>query len=91
VALPETGLAAKGRIGDSERWEYAVTWPVFAVGDDDGRIDDLELECNRSKARLPFEADVQITIPAGWGECVLSVEGQPRTTFVVYEFQTLAN
>lgn len=30
-----------------------------------------------------------MTIPAGWGECVLYVEGPPDTTFVVFELREL--
>jgi hypothetical protein len=87
LTAPETSLAVQGRIGGGGQWEHSLTWPVFAVGDVDGRNENLEVECNRNKAALPFEADVQMTIPAGWGECVLFVRGEPGTTFVVYEFK----
>jgi hypothetical protein len=87
LAAPETNLAAVARIGAGERREHALTWPTFAVGDVDGQVDGLELVCNRNRAVLPFEPDVQMTIPAGWGECVLVVEGRPDTSFVVYELR----
>lgn len=87
LGAPETGLAAQGRIGGNRHWEQALTWPTVAIGDVDGRLDSLEVECNRNKAALPFEEDVQVTIPAGWGECVLFVKGRPDTTFVVYELK----
>jgi hypothetical protein len=84
---PETSLAAKGRIDGDGHWEHALTWRTFAVGDVVGRTDGLEVECNRNKDEPPFETDVEMTIPRGWGECVLFVKGQPDTTFVVYEFR----
>jgi hypothetical protein len=52
-------------------------------------MESLEVVCNRGKAALPFEEDVQITIPSDWGECALLAQGQPDTTFVTYEFQAL--
>jgi len=87
LTAPETSLAAQARIGADGQWAHSLTWPVFAVGDVDGRNDGLEVECNRNKAALPFEAEVQMTIPAGWGECILLVRGAPGTSFVVYEFK----
>lgn len=89
LAAPETNLAVRGRIVGAGDWEHALTWPVFAVGDVDGAVQRLEVECNRGNAVPAFEEDVQLTIPGAWGECVLSVEGPPNTTFVVYEFKQL--
>ena len=87
LKAPATSLAEQGRIGDDGRWEHALTWPTFAVGDVDGAVSGLEVECNRSKSTLPFQEDVEMTIPAGWGDCALTVNGPPETTFVVYEFK----
>jgi hypothetical protein len=91
LGMPETGLAAQSQIDGGGQSEHRLTWGIFGVGDVDGRIDGLEIVCNRNKTRLPVEADVQMSIPAGWGECVLFVGGQPDTTFIVYEFQTLVD
>jgi hypothetical protein len=91
LAAPEANLAARGRIGSNEQWDHSLTWPIFAIGDVDGRVEGLQLVCNRGKATLPLEEDVQMAIPAGWGECALFVDGQPETTFVVYESKELVN
>jgi hypothetical protein len=87
LALPETGLAARGRIDGDGKWAHSLTWPTIAVGDVDGAVEGLELLCNRGTAALPLEEDVQMNIPAGWGECVLLVDGRPDTSFVVYELR----
>jgi len=84
---PETSLAEKGRLSGDGRWEHSMTWPTFAIGDANGPIEGLELECNRSKEALPFEEDVQMTVPAGWGGCALLVRGQPGTEFVLYQLK----
>lgn len=87
LRAPDTSLAARGRIDDNGRWAHALTWRTFAVGDVDGRNENLEVACDRNRALLPFEADVEVTIPAAWGECVLLVEGRPDTTFMLHEFR----
>jgi hypothetical protein len=51
-----------------------------------GRNEDLEVECERNRVALPFEPDVEVTIPAAWGACVLTIRGRPDTTFTLYEF-----
>jgi tetratricopeptide (TPR) repeat protein len=86
LAAPQAGLAVQGRIDGNGQWEYPLTWATFAVGDVDGQSESLAVECHRNKAALPFELDVEVTIPAAWGECVLFVRGQPDTTFTLYEF-----
>jgi tetratricopeptide (TPR) repeat protein len=87
LSAPGANLAARGRIDSNGRWEHALSWSTFAVGDVEGRTDALELECHRHKTELPFEGDVEITIPAPWDKCALIVRGQPNTTFTVYEFK----
>jgi hypothetical protein len=87
MAAPDANLAARGRIDSDGRWEHALSWSTFAVGDVEGRTDALELECHRHKTELPFEADVEITVPALCGKCALIVRGRPNTTFTLYEFK----
>jgi TonB family protein len=89
----DTGLAEHGRLGPDGVWAHALTWPTFAIGDvsggpsDTGRALGVNVECNLNKVAAPFEEDVQMTIPAGLGECALRVTGEPDTSFVVYEFR----
>jgi tetratricopeptide (TPR) repeat protein len=87
LAAPDANLAARGRIDSNGRWEHALSWSTFAVGDVEGRTDGLELECHRRKTELPFEVDAEITIPATWGRCALIVVGRPNATFTLYEFR----
>jgi hypothetical protein len=72
LAEPGASLASRDQVVDSRHYrEHALTWHTFAVGDVDGRIDGLELVCNRNRASRPFDEGVQMMIPAAWGECVL--------------------
>lgn len=87
LEAPDAVLAEQGRIDESGIWEHALSWRTFSVAGIDGRAEGLEAECNRNKGALPFEPDAEMTIPAGWGDCVVLVKGTPETTFVVYEFR----
>jgi len=89
----DAGLAEHGRIGPGGSWQHALTWPTFAIGDVSGadRVLDVKVECNLRVAAAPYEEDVQMTIPAGLGECALLVQGDPDTSFVVYEFREPIN
>jgi hypothetical protein len=86
LAAPEATLAVQGRIAANGEWEHSLTWGAFEVSDVNGRNEDLEVECDRNRVALPFEPDVEVTIPVAWGACVLTVRGQPDTTFTLYEF-----
>jgi hypothetical protein len=65
---------------------YALPWPAFEVTGVQGRAENLEVECHRKRTELPFQPNVQMTIPSSWGGCVLTVRGEPETTFTLYEF-----
>ena len=87
LEAPDTHLVIQGRIDRNGRWEHTLTWATFAVGNVDGRIENIDVECNRKKAVLPFEAEVEVSIPAAWGECALFLRGRPDATFTLYEFR----
>ena len=86
LRMPNASITARTQIDASELREHRLTWPTFAVGDVNGRIDGIEHVCNLGKGGVPYEEEVQISIPEGWGECSLLVSGEPDTTFNVYEF-----
>jgi hypothetical protein len=67
--------------------QVLLQWSTFAVGDVEGETHGLEVECHRRKADLPLEEEMEITIPASWGRCVVAIHGEPGTTFTLYEFR----
>lgn len=87
LEAPDASLAVQARLDSSGRWEHALAWNTFAIGGVDGRNDGLEVECHRHRVERPFEADVEMTIPAAWGACAVLVSGLPDTTFTLYEFK----
>jgi TonB family protein len=87
LEAPEANFAVHARTDTDGGWEHALTWSTFAFDEVDGRNMSLGVECNRNKAVLPLETDMEMTIPAAWGECALLVEGPPETSFILYEFR----
>lgn len=90
LATPEAAEAVQGRIAANGLWEYAVPWTRFEVTDVQGRAESVQLECHRRKSELPFQPNVQMTIPDSWGGCVVTLRGQPGTTFTFYDFRSPA-
>lgn len=78
-------IQIKGRAGH-DPWAYAPTRRTFAFADVDGGIDDIQVECNRRKATLEYQPDVEWTLPESWGECTIFVDAKRGTTFTLYEF-----
>jgi hypothetical protein len=86
LAAPDATQAVRGRLATNGAWEYAPHWATFELSNVEGTGESLDVECHRRKAELPFEPNAQITIPPAWGACVLTLRGQPDTTFTLYEF-----
>jgi hypothetical protein len=89
LGAPDTNLAVQGRIDTEGRWEHALSRGTLAVGDVEGESEPLELEveCHRQKRQLPFDEEMEVTVPDSWGACALVVRGRPGTTFMLYEFE----
>jgi hypothetical protein len=58
---------------------------TFAVGDVSGSLREVGIECDRRTATLPFQEDVEWSVPASWGNCTLAFNGRRGTTFTLFE------
>ncbi len=79
-------IAVKARV-DDRTWEFQPTRRTLTITKVDGKIEGLHFECDRRKADLPFQADVEWKLPASWGACDLVVDAKRGTTFSLYEFK----
>jgi hypothetical protein len=86
LEAPDATQAVQAQISATGDWEHMLPSGVFELSGVVGDAETLALECDRNKAELAFQPNVQMTIPASWGGCVLTVRGQPDTTFTLYEF-----
>jgi hypothetical protein len=79
-------IAVKGRI-EREPWAHVPARRTFTLTDVEGEVSQIQVECDRRKTVLTYQADVDWTLPAGWGSCTLFVDGKRDTTFALYEFK----
>jgi hypothetical protein len=82
----DAAIAVKGRVGQAA-WAHIPTRRTFTIADVEGEINEIQAECDRRKQVIPFQADVDWTLPPGWGSCTLFVAARNNTTFSLYEFK----
>jgi hypothetical protein len=85
LAAEDSIIAISGRLID-EQWRHVPTRRTFALGDIDGSIETILVECDRRAAELEYVAESEYTLPESWGNCALQIEGRRNTTFRFYEF-----
>lgn len=85
AARSDRPLVVAGRISGG-RWEYHPARRILTLTEVRGRLDEVAFRCNFKLATLPFQADVEWTIPAGWGTCLVRVSGEEGASFKVVEF-----
>jgi hypothetical protein len=76
----------KGRI-ERDVWAHVPARRTFTLTDVEGEVSEIQVECDRRKTVLEYQADVDWTLPPGWGSCTLFVDGKRDTTFALYEFK----
>jgi hypothetical protein len=81
----EETLAVAGYIGGNP-WRITAGRRIFTIADVDGTVAEIDVECDRRKLSLEYQADVEWQLPAAWGECELFVVGDPGTRFRLFEF-----
>jgi TonB family protein len=82
----ETAIAVKGKILD-DSWVHSLARRTFAIGDLDGSLRTVNVECDRGRTELEYSEESEWSLPDSWGACHVTVEGRRDTEFVLYEFQ----
>lgn len=82
----DAAIGVKGRI-EREAWTHVPSRRTFTISGIEGEVREIQVECDRRKTVLPYQADVDWTLPPGWGDCSLFVDGKRDTTFTLYEFK----
>jgi hypothetical protein len=79
-------LPALGKIINDE-WTYQPVHRIFTVADIAGELDTITARCEHRNLELEYQPDVDWTLPAAVGKCMLDFEGDDGTTFTIYEFK----
>ena len=86
AALASTDpLVSQAKIVDKS-WSYQPARRIFTVADLDGRLQDIQVRCQRGNIELDYEEGVDWTIPDSLGDCSLDFNGRKGTRFTIYEF-----
>jgi TonB family protein len=82
----DRAIAVKGEILD-EDWSHTMARRTFAIGDLDGDLRRINVECDQQTAELEYSEESEWSLPESWGACTVFVAGRRNTEFVFYEFQ----
>jgi TonB family protein len=80
-------LVVNGRIGEYDYWVHDLLRRSFSVADIVGRLDVLDIRCERGTRRYSsVPADTVWTVPESWGDCGVYLKGEPGATFAFHEY-----
>jgi len=82
----DAAIAIKAKIIDTT-WSHELSRRTFAVGDLEGSLKTIDIECDRRTAQFPASDESEFTLPDGWGACVVTISGKAGTDFSLYEFK----
>jgi len=83
----EQPLVTEARVGQFDYWVHDLLRRSFGVADVAGRLDVLDIRCDRGTRRYgDVPAGVVWTIPESWGKCGVYMKGEPGTTFTFHEY-----
>jgi hypothetical protein len=83
----ESVLVTRARIGEFDYWVHDLVRRSFSMVDVVGRLDVLDIRCDRSTKRYnTIPADSTWTIPQSWGKCGVYIKGERDTTFAFHEY-----
>lgn len=82
----DAAIAVQGKILD-DVWSHQLERRTFAVGDVDGNLRGIDVECDLNTAEFEFSDESEFTLPESWGACRVLVTGRRDSEFVLYEFR----
>jgi len=82
----DAAIAVQGKILD-ETWMHELERRTFAIGDLEGSLRDVQLDCDLGAAEFEFSLESEWGVPESWGACTVTVSGRRDSQFVLYEFR----
>jgi len=73
-------LEIKGEVGNKP-WRFDIGRRYFYIDNVNGEIDSLDIECDRRRLSVDFQADADYQLPESFGACTVFVYGTPGTEF----------
>jgi TonB family protein len=82
----DAAIAIQAKIMDGT-WSHELSRRTFALGDLEGSLKAIDIECDRRAAQFEASDESEFTLPDGWGACVVTISGKDDTKFSLYEFK----
>lgn len=82
----DAAIAVKGKILD-ETWSHELSRRTFAIGDLEGSLRQVDIDCDLGTAEFEFSVESEWTLPESWGACHVTVSGRRDTEFALFEFK----
>jgi TonB family protein len=80
-------LVTNGTVGEFDYWVHDLVRRSFSFADIEGRLDALDIRCQRGTRRYNAVPSETIwTVPESWGACGAYVKGEPGATFAFREY-----
>lgn len=74
-----------GKIEGSKPWQHDLYRHEFSISTDRGKLDTVEIRCDRKRRRFDFVNLQALKIPKSWGQCALYVYGETNSNFYLHE------
>ena len=78
-------LGVRGEIGDNDLWVHRLSRREFAFADVSGKLDKLDIRCDRKKHSFSFSQESAWKLPESWGSCSVYVHGEQNAEFTLVE------
>jgi TonB family protein len=88
IAAVQSGqtLIGKVKLDEDATWEHRPWRRTFTLTEVAGTVRQIHLRCADATRLLPYQPDVEWTLPAQWKDCSIGIDGAPGTTFKIVEF-----
>ncbi len=70
----------------NKNWKFSPSRSIFTLTNVNGKIKGLTAHCFRRNLKLEYQENVEWTLPPGLGDCLIEIEGNNDTSFIIYEF-----
>ena len=81
-------IFVEGAFSESGLWFHKLVRNEFSLPKVEGRLDKLEVRCDRKRHVFTADSSSQWSIPKSWGECTVMVYGEENTKLTLAEMNS---
>lgn len=85
IVAGDTIMQVTAHVGQFDYWHHHLLRRSFSLGDIRGKLDLVDIRCDKRTQRYTMSETSTWTIPESWGDCRVYIQGEPGSTFTFYE------